>query len=114
MPSIVIKSAVFGEMFGTDEMRDLFSDAALIQRYLDVEAALARVQAVLGVIPAEAAAAITAVACVERVDFEKLSRRTQRVGYPILPLVEQICEWADKDLGQYCHWGATTQDIMDT
>lgn len=114
MPSIVINSAIFGQMFGTDEMRDLFSDTALVQRYLDVEAALARAQARLGVIPAEAADAIVDVASVDRVDFARLSERTQIVGYPILPLVEQICEWAENDLGQYCHWGATTQDIMDT
>lgn len=114
MPSLVINSPVFGEMFGTDEMRALFSDMALTQRYLDVEAALARAQAKVGVIPEEAAAAISAVAIVDRVDFDKLSARTQIVGYPILPLVEQLAEWAEGGLGQYCHWGATTQDIMDT
>lgn len=114
MPSIVINSAVFGEMFGTDEMRALFSDTALVQRYLDVEAALARAQAKIGLIPVEAAKAIAGVASAERVDFERLSERTQIVGYPILPLVEQLSEWTDKGLGQYCHWGATTQDIMDT
>ena len=50
----------------------------------------------------------------ERVDFTRLTERTQIVGYPILPLVEQLSTWATEDLGQYCHWGATTQDIMDT
>ena len=90
------------------------SDHVLIQRYLDVEAALARAQATLGVISAEAADAISAVASVDRVDFALLSKRTQLVVYPILPLVEQLSEWAEHDLGQYCHWGATTQDIMDT
>jgi 3-carboxy-cis,cis-muconate cycloisomerase len=114
MPSIVVNSTVFGEMFGSDEMRALFSDTALVQRYLDVEAALARAQTKIGLIPVEAADAIAAVASVERVDFERLSERTQIVGYPILPLVEQLSEWAEHGLGQYCHWGATTQDIMDT
>ena len=85
-----------------------------MQRYLDVEAALARAEARLGIIPAEAARAITQVAEVERVDFTRLTERTQIVGYPILPLVEQLSTWATEDLGQYCHWGATTQDIMDT
>jgi 3-carboxy-cis,cis-muconate cycloisomerase len=110
----VINSTIFGEMFGSDEMRALFSDTALVQRYLDVEAALARAQAKIGLIPMEAADAIAAAACAERIDFEKLSQRTQIVGYPILPLVEQLSECTENGLGQYCHWGATTQDIMDT
>jgi len=114
MPAIVITSSVFGDMFGSDVMRSLFTDRAMVQRYLDVEAALARVQARLDLIPEEAARAIGAVADVDRVDFERLAQRTLIVGYPILPLVEQMVEWTEGDLGQFCHWGATTQDIMDT
>ncbi|MEM7250611.1 MAG: adenylosuccinate lyase family protein [Pseudomonadota bacterium] len=114
MPSIVVNSDVFGEMFGTDAMRSNFSDHTLLQRYLDVEAALARAQARLGIIPGAAADAITAVATVDRVDLSRLRTRTEIVGYPILPLVEQLAEWAEDGLGQYAHWGATTQDIMDT
>jgi 3-carboxy-cis,cis-muconate cycloisomerase len=101
-------------MFGTTAKQALFSDEATVQRYLDVEAALARAQAGIGLIPVEAANAITAVADVARVDWERLSARTQVVGYPILPLVEQLSGWAERGLGQWCHWGATTQDIMDT
>jgi len=114
MPSIVISSDLWGSMFGTAAMRALFTDAAMVQRYLDVEAALARAQARVGIVPVEAAEAITAVASVERVDWERLSARTQIVGYPILPLVEQLSGWAEGGLGQWSHWGATTQDIMDT
>ena len=114
MPSIVIDSKLWGEMFGTAEMRALFTDEAIVQRYLDVEAALARAQAKVGIVPDGAAAAITAVADVSRIDWDRLSARTQIVGYPILPLVEQISDWPADGLGQWCHWGATTQDIMDT
>ena len=113
MPAIVIDSRIFGDMFGTSAMRALFSDRAMVQRYLDVVAALARAQGSIGVIPGEAAAAIAAVAQVERVDFDHLAKRTQIVGYPILPLVEQLATWAGA-AGRWCHWGATTQDIMDT
>jgi 3-carboxy-cis,cis-muconate cycloisomerase len=114
MPSIVIDSRLFGDMFGTAAMRALFSDEALVQRYLDVEAALARAQAGLGIVPQKAADAITDVADVARVDWERIRVRTEIVGYPILPLVEQLSDWAADGLGQYSHWGATTQDIMDT
>jgi len=114
MSSIVVKSEIYGDMFGTADMRGLFADRTILGLYLDVETALARAQAKLGLIPEEAAKAITDAADVDRIDMERLSDRTQIVGYPILPLVEQLSTWAPDGLGQYCHWGATTQDIMDT
>ncbi len=114
MPTLVIKSRLWGDMFGAAPMRALFSDEAVVQLYLDVEVALARAQAGLGIIPEAAASAIAASAKVDRVDWDRLSARTQVVGYPILPLVEQLSDWAPDGLGQWCHWGATTQDIMDT
>lgn len=114
MPSIVVKSSIYGDMFGTADMRGLFEDDTLLGLYLDVETALARAQAKLGLIPEDAAKAITEAADIDKLDMEKLSARTQIVGYPILPLVEQLSGWAPDGLGQYCHWGATTQDIMDT
>lgn len=114
MSTIVVKSGIYGDMFGTADMRGLFSDNTILGLYLDVETALARAQAKLGLIPEKAAEAITEAADIEKIDMEKLSARTQIVGYPILPLVEQLSNWAPDGLGQYCHWGATTQDIMDT
>ncbi|MDF1748949.1 MAG: adenylosuccinate lyase family protein [Alphaproteobacteria bacterium] len=114
MSSIVLQSRLFGDMFGTAEMRGLYSDEALVQRYLDVEVALARAQAGLGIIPAEVPDALARVAQVSRVDWDHLATRTRIVGYPILPLVEQLSKWAEGGLGQWSHWGATTQDIMDT
>lgn len=115
MPSLVIGSRIFGDMFGTSEMRALFSDDAVMQRYLDVEAALARAQGRIGVIPTDAATAIdTAAKDTSRLDWARIQERTQIVGYPILPLVEQLSDWCDGGLGQWSHYGATTQDIMDT
>ncbi|MCP5154410.1 MAG: 3-carboxy-cis,cis-muconate cycloisomerase [Ectothiorhodospiraceae bacterium] len=114
MPSLVIRSGLFGEMFGREEMRALFDDEALVARYLEVEAALARAQAELGLIPAAAADAITAAVRAMELDWPRLRERTEIVGYPILPLVEQLAERVPDGLGQYAHWGATTQDIMDT
>ncbi len=114
MASLVLESKLFSNLFGTPALRAIFSDETLVQRYLDVEAALARVQARIGLIPEEAAKEIESKCDVTRVDFERLRTRTEVVGYPILPLVEQLTEWCKGNTGQYCHWGATTQDIMDT
>src|ERR1700747_2485114 len=114
MPTSAIDSAVFRHIFGTDPMRKVWSDENRTQRYLDIEAALARAQANLGVIPAKAAAEITKQARVEYIDFEKLQQQTERIGYPVLGVVQQLVELCRENLGQYCHWGATTQDITDT
>ncbi|MBI1244972.1 MAG: 3-carboxy-cis,cis-muconate cycloisomerase [Alphaproteobacteria bacterium] len=113
MASTVFDSALFRDMFGTAEMRAVFADESLVARYLDVEAALARAQARLGAIPAEVAREIDRAARTLKIDFEKLRRETEIVGYPILPLVGQLSQAAGA-AGGYVHWGATTQDIMDS
>ena len=113
MPSTVFDSALFRDMFGTAEMRAVFSDEALVGRYLETEAALARAQARAGVVPQSAADAISAAAQAVVINFDKLRQETEIVGYPILPLVHQLSEAAG-EAGRYVHWGATTQDIMDT
>src|SRR3981081_4293268 len=109
----VLDSLLFRAAFGTPRMREVFSDFSLISRYVEVEIALAKAEARCGVIPAEAAEEIAKRTDVSALDFDLLRKETDIVGYPILPLVQQMvkqCGWA----GRYVHWGATTQDIMDT
>jgi 3-carboxy-cis,cis-muconate cycloisomerase len=94
--STVIDSALFRDAFGTKAMRQMFSDGALVQRYIDVEIALAKAEARVGVIPAEAAAAIARESRIERIDFDHMREETDIVGYPILPLVHLLvvmCGW---------------------
>jgi 3-carboxy-cis,cis-muconate cycloisomerase len=110
--STVFDSILFRDAFGTPRMREVFSDHALISRYVEVEIALARAEAKCGVIPTEAAEAIGGCD-VASLDFDRLRRETDNVGYPILPLVHQLVEQCG-EAGRYLHWGATTQDIMDT
>jgi 3-carboxy-cis,cis-muconate cycloisomerase len=109
----VFDSILFRDAFGTPAMREVFSDLALISRYAEVEVALARAEARCGVIPAEAAEAIAQRTDVAALDFDLLRRETDVVGYPILPLVHQMVKQCG-EAGRYVHWGATTQDIMDT
>lgn len=101
------------DVFADDEVTRLFSEESLVEAWLEVERALAHAQAELGIIPAEAAAAIDVAATPDRIDLARLRDRTVVVGYPILPLLEQIGH-ASPEAGRYVHWGATTQDIMDT
>ncbi len=109
----VLDSILFRDAFGTPRMREIFSDYALISRYAEAEVALARAEARCGVIPAEAAEQIAARTDVAALDFDLLRQETDVVGYPILPLVHQMVKQCG-DAGRYVHWGATTQDIMDT
>jgi 3-carboxy-cis,cis-muconate cycloisomerase len=113
-----LSSVLFGDMFGTAAMRAAFGEEAFLARCTEVEAALARAQARVGIVPQPAAAAITAaadtvIAAPQSLDLERLKRETANVGYPILPLVRQLAERAG-EAGRWLHWGATTQDIMDT
>jgi 3-carboxy-cis,cis-muconate cycloisomerase len=109
----VLDSVLFRDAFGTPAMREVFSDRALIGRYVEVEIALAKAEAKCGVIPVEAAEAIAKQANASTLDFDLLREETDNVGYPILPLVHQLAKQCG-EAGRYVHWGATTQDIMDT
>src|SRR5438270_2299699 len=114
MPVSLIDSAVFRDIFSTPEMRSVFSDENRVQKYLDFEAALARAQARLGIIPKEAAEEICRHCHAAEIDFGKLKMQTERIGYPVLPVVQQLVALCRDGLGEWCHWGATTQDITDT
>src|SRR3954451_13653254 len=114
MPSTIVDSTIFGNIFSTDAMRAVWSDENRTQKYLDIEAALARVQARLEIIPQEAADEIVKNCTIDRIDMAKLRQQTERIGYPVLGVVSQINALCRDKLGEYCHWGATTQDITDT
>ena len=101
------------DVFGDQEVIRLFSEESLVAAWLEVERALADAQAELRVIPADAAREIAAVAVPEHVDLAALREQTLVVGYPILPLLDQIVQRSPA-AGRYLHHGATTQDIMDT
>ena len=109
----VLDSVLFRDAFGTRAMREVFSDSALIGRYVEVEVALAKAEAKCGVIPVDAAEAIAKLADASTLDLDLLREETDNVGYPILPLVHQLAKQCG-EAGRYVHWGATTQDIMDT
>lgn len=114
MGSYVIDSAIFRDQFGTEATRRIFSDESTVQRWLDVEASLARVQARMGIIPQAAADEIIAKARVELIDLAELKREMDRTAHPIVPLLRAMKKVCSGDAGEYIHWGATTQDIIDS
>ena len=114
MASTIVDSVIFRDIFSAESMRQVWSDENRTQKYLDIEAALARVQGQLGVIPREAADEIVRHCTLDQIDMTKLKAQTERIGYPILGVVSQLNALCRDKLGEYCHWGATTQDITDT
>ena len=113
MPSTVLDSDIFKDMFGTPEMRAVFSDDNLLKCYVEAEVALAVAQGRTGVIPQDAADAIAKAGATVTLDRDALKAEAENVGYPILGLVRQLSAKLG-EAGRYVHWGATTQDIMDT
>src|SRR4051812_9940430 len=114
MASTIIDSRIFGDMFSDARMREVWSDENRTAKYLDIERALAKVQGELGIIPKEAADEIVKNCELSQIDWVKLKAKTERIGYPIIAVVNQINALCRDKLGEYCHWGATTQDITDT
>jgi adenylosuccinate lyase len=95
-------------------MNQMFSEKARFQRWLDVEASLARAQASLGIIPKEAADAISRKANVELLDLNKYKEMYEQTGHPMVAMLRLFQPLIEGGAGQYIHLGATTQDIMDT
>jgi 3-carboxy-cis,cis-muconate cycloisomerase len=90
------------------------SDVAWLQAMLDVEAALARAQARLGLIPAKAAEAIASRCRAEHFDIDQLGRDAIDAGSPVVPLVKALRAALPREAADRAHWGATSQDILDT
>jgi adenylosuccinate lyase/3-carboxy-cis,cis-muconate cycloisomerase len=101
------------DLYGTDEVRSLFESRALLQAWLDVEAALAAGEAEAGVVPAEAAERIAAECRAELYDLAALRDGIAASKHPLVPAVRALAERCGEH-GGWVHWGATTQDIVDT
>jgi 3-carboxy-cis,cis-muconate cycloisomerase len=114
LPAHIIDSIFFKDLYGTAAMRAVFDDLSLLQKWLDVEVALAQVEAELGLIPAYAAAEIARRARAETLDTQRIKALIDQTVHPIVPLIRILAEACADDAGEYIHWGATTQDIMDT
>lgn len=112
MASSSIDSRVFGVLFAEVEMKKIFSDENRVQKWLDTEAALARAQAKLGMLKPEYAAEITKKAKAELLDLDAIGE-TYKNTITIVPLLKEFKKVLDNNAGEFVHWGATSQDIMD-
>jgi 3-carboxy-cis,cis-muconate cycloisomerase len=105
---------LFAPIFASDDVLAATGDSAWLQALLDSEAALARAEADCGVIPGVAAEAIAATCQAARFDPEALGRAARRDGNPVIPLVTALRAAVSGPAASWVHWGATSQDILDT
>ncbi|MCF0253682.1 MAG: adenylosuccinate lyase [Duodenibacillus sp.] len=113
MPSTCIDSQIHGCMFSTDEMREIFSDKSWAQKWLDTEAALAKAQAELGIIPQDKADLICKYADASLLDIPSIGEY-YKSSITIVPLLKAFKKVLPDNAGEFVHWGATSQDIVDT
>ena len=110
-------SSLTDGLFSTEGMQSIFSDRNTIQRMLDVEAALARALAVEDVIPQMAVAAIVSSCRADLMDANALTKSLSSAGNLAIPLAKQLTAAVantDPDAARYVHWGATSQDVIDS
>ena len=114
MPSSVFDMILLRHLWGTDELRAIFCDENRVQKWYDFEAALALEQAELGIIPRAAAREIAAQAKVANVDLEAIAAEIRDIKHPLVPALRALQKQCQGDLGEYVHFGPTTQDVLDT
>lgn len=112
--SHIIDSELFGDQYSSAEMRVVFSMESTLRGWISTEVALAKAEAELGIIPDEAAREIERKGRVERFDTAALKRGIDATWHPIVPFIREYEALCEDGYGEYLHWGATTQDIMDT
>lgn len=108
---------LLGPLFRHEEVEKVFSDRACLQGMLDFEAGLARAEARAGVIPSSAAGAITFACKAELFDVAAVSQNARLAGNVAIPLVKAltaVVAQSDNQAARYVHWGATSQDVIDT
>ncbi len=104
-------------LFGRSALAPIFADRGRLQGMLDFEAALAMAEAACGIVPANAVAPITAQCRAESFDIAVLGREAANTGNIAIPLVKHLTakvRAGNEDAARYVHWGATSQDVMDT
>lgn len=114
MNSHIIDSQCMGLHWSIENVAKLFTDEARLQYWLDVEAALARVQGRLGIIPQDSADVISSHADISYIDLNQFKIEASDTGHIIVPLIRCLQKACPGDHGEFIHFGATTQDIVDT
>lgn len=111
--NLIYLNSIYGKTQLIRDVYSIFSDDSLLKYFLKVEGELAKVQGELNIIPKDSAEMIHQIASSDFMDKRNYLDQTAIVGFPIVAVVDQLSK-ASGDHGKYVHWGATTQDIMDS
>jgi 3-carboxy-cis,cis-muconate cycloisomerase len=114
MPASAFDSFYFKDRYSSPAMRAIWDDRAMVQRWLDVEAALATVEAELGLVPRAAAREIARKAHLRAIDLGAMRREFDRTWNPVMPLVDALRARLTPEAARYVHWGTTSKNIIDT
>lgn len=114
MTTSVFDMSLLADSWSTPEMRGVFNEQNRIQKWLDVEAALAKAQSKLEIIPEEAANEIIKKAHYKYMDMDYILKQFKKTKHPLVPTVRGLEKACDNNLGEFVHFGVTTQDIIDT
>src|SRR5262245_37393726 len=114
MASGIFDDALLKHVFSTPELRAIFNDRNRVQKWYDYEAALALEQGELGIIPREAAKEIASRASAADVDLEAIGAEIRKITHPLVPALKALQAKCKAELGEYLHFGPTTQDVLDT
>jgi len=114
MATSLFDSTIYDGMFASHNMRLIFDERGALERWVRVEKAVSKVQGELGLIPTEAAAAITASLSAADIDLVELHADTRQVGRPIVGLARQLARQVPAPHAQWVHYGITTYDMMDS
>jgi 3-carboxy-cis,cis-muconate cycloisomerase len=114
MPCHPFDFEINANVFSTPELTEIFDEKTRYQRWLDFEAALAKAQAEIGVIPEEAAREIGKKAKLECLDLDSIREGYRHSRNSLMPLITELRKACDNSYGEYVHFGATTQDVIDT
>ncbi|QWP76792.1 adenylosuccinate lyase [Lysobacter sp. K5869] len=114
MPSHATESRLYAGVYSDPDFAEIFSDRNQLQKWLDVERALAATQAEMGAIPPQAAQEIARAARAELFDLDALGRQSRETGHVLVPTIRALAALCRAPWGEFVHYGATTQDILDT
>ena len=112
MASTVIDSKIFGHLYTTERMKEIFSDTNMVQKWIDTEVALAMAQGKLGIIPQEMADEIKKKGKADLLDLEAIGENFKS-SITIVPLLKEFKKVLDNNAGEFVNYGATSQDIVD-
>ena len=114
MASGIFDDALIKHLWSSDECRAIFNDENRVRKWYEFEAALAIEQAAMGIIPQEAADEIVARVKTAKIDIEAIGAEIRRIKHPLVPALKALQAQCKGDLGEYIHFGPTTQDVLDT